>query len=187
MCIDEKHDIITKYKHSCLYATWNMLTFVFVLFLKDDSNEYDDDGIHIERITKNLDFWEKCVESACHFFTMCLLPEILGNWYTRLHFEKLSINCLTDDTTPASSGSGVGTAGDNTPSVVEKHQTFCYCRGPDEGNMVACDNPECTIEWFHITCLQMERLPKGKSKWYCPDCRILPQFQVRRRKKGLRQ
>ena len=49
---------------------------------------------------------------------------------------------------------------------------------------IACDNPKCTIEWFHITCLQMERLPKGKAKWYCPDCRVLPQFQVRKRKTG---
>lgn len=153
-------------------------------FLKDENNEYDDGGIHIERITKNLNFWKECVEKARHFFTTCLLPEILGNWYTRSLFKKQSSNCLTDDTTPGpSAGSEVGTAGDNT-SATQEHQTFCYCHGPEEGDMVACDNPKCTIEWFHITCLQMERLPKGKAKWYCPDCRVLPQFQVRKRKTG---
>jgi len=29
--------------------------------------------------------------------------------------------------------------------------------------MIVCDNPDCTIEWFHITCLQMKKLPKGKQ------------------------
>ena len=52
-------------------------------FLKDENNEYNDGGIHIEQITKNLNFWKECVEKACHFLTTCLFPEILGNWYTR--------------------------------------------------------------------------------------------------------
>jgi hypothetical protein len=39
--------------------------------------------------------------------------------------------------------------------------------------MVACDNPECPIEWFHFACVGLTEQPKGK--WYCPDC--APQFQ----------
>ena len=34
--------------------------------------------------------------------------------------------------------------------------------------MIACDNVECQIEWFHVNCLQLENIPK--DKWYCPDC-----------------
>jgi len=67
---------------------------------------------------------------------------------------------LTDDT-PGTSGSGNSSAGDDASDSTV--QTFCYCHGPEEGDMIACDNPKCTIEWFHIICLQMER-PKGKSK-----------------------
>ena len=181
LCLDEKHAYYYQIQTQLFVCDVEYADFCVCTFLKDKNNEYDDEGIHIERITKNLNFWKECVEKAHHFFTTCLLREILGNWYTRSIFKKQSSNCLTDDTTPGPSGSGVGSAGDNT-SATQEHQTFCYCHGPEEGDMVACDNSKCTIEWFHITCLQMERLPKGKAKWYCLDCRLLPQFQVRKRK-----
>jgi len=31
--------------------------------------------------------------------------------------------------------------------------------------MIACDNPDYPIEWFHTSCLQMTILFKGKAKW----------------------
>jgi hypothetical protein len=40
--------------------------------------------------------------------------------------------------------------------------------------MVACDNPECPIEWFHFACVGLTEQPKGK--WYCPEC--APQFSA---------
>ena len=50
-------------------------------------------------------------------------------------------------------------------------QLWCYCRQPDDSSedMIACDYPSCTIEWFHMSCLRLHSFPKGK--WYCPDCR----------------
>ena len=197
LCLDKKHAYYYQIQTQLFVCDVEYADFCVCTFLKDGNNDYDDGGIHIERITKNFDFWEKCVEKARNFFTTCLLPEILGSWYTRPTFKKHSSNSLTDDTTPGTSGSrngsaggisesGSDSAGDDKSSDVQEQQTFCYCHGPEEGDMIACDNPDCTIEWFHITCLQMERLPKGKAKWYCPDCRILPQFQVCHRKKGVR-
>ena len=44
--------------------------------------------------------------------------------------------------------------------------------------MVACDNEDCSIEWFHTGCLRITTVPKGK--WYCPDCRKLPKFKRKR-------
>ena len=35
--------------------------------------------------------------------------------------------------------------------------------------MIGCDNSKCPIEWFHLSCLHITQLPKGK--WYCPECR----------------
>ena len=58
--------------------------------------------------------------------------------------------------------------------------TFCYCNGPDEGGMTACDNNECLIEWFHMDCLQIDKAHKGK--WYCPDCRKLDKFRRKKKK-----
>jgi len=105
---------------------------------------------------------------------LTLLPRDFG---AQGRIKKHSSNSLTDDTS-GTSGSGSGIAGDTSSAV----QIF-YCYGP-EGDMIACDNPECPFKWFHITCLQIERFPKGKVKWCCLDCKVLPQFQVRYQKKG---
>ena len=56
---------------------------------------------------------------------------------------------------------------ENEPQVNE--ETCCYCNGPDEGKMICCDDEECAIQWFHVDCLKITSIPKGK--WYCPDCR----------------
>lgn len=46
--------------------------------------------------------------------------------------------------------------------------TYCFCNQVSYGEMVACDNPSCKIEWFHFGCVGLKEQPKGK--WYCPDC-----------------
>jgi len=45
---------------------------------------------------------------------------------------------------------------------------YCVCRGVSHGEMVACDNKECVIEWFHYACVGLRSAPKGK--WYCGQC-----------------
>ncbi|GLT56384.1 hypothetical protein SLA2020_294270 [Shorea laevis] len=46
--------------------------------------------------------------------------------------------------------------------------TYCFCNQVSFGEMVACDNPDCKIEWFHFGCVGLKEQPKGK--WYCSDC-----------------
>ncbi|PKU71811.1 PHD finger protein ING1 [Dendrobium catenatum] len=55
--------------------------------------------------------------------------------------------------------------------------TYCFCKQVSFGEMVACDNPDCKIEWFHYGCVGLKEQPKGK--WFCPNCVGLP-----KRKKG---
>ncbi|XP_030534040.1 PHD finger protein ING1 isoform X1 [Rhodamnia argentea] len=57
--------------------------------------------------------------------------------------------------------------------------TYCFCNQVSFGEMVACDNPDCKIEWFHYGCVGLKDVPKGK--WYCSDCAGL-----KSRKKGRR-
>ncbi|XP_064405923.1 inhibitor of growth protein 3-like [Halichondria panicea] len=45
---------------------------------------------------------------------------------------------------------------------------YCLCNQVSYGEMVGCDNPECSIEWFHYGCVGITEPPKGK--WYCPQC-----------------
>ena len=114
VCLDEKHAYYYQIQTQLFVCDVEYADFCVCTFLKDKHNEYDDEGIHIERITKSLNSGKNVLKKHITFFTTCLLPEILGNWYTRSIFKKQSSNCLTDDTTPGPSGSGVGSAGDNT-------------------------------------------------------------------------
>jgi len=62
-----------------------------------------------------------------------------------------------------------GTAGDVLDMPVDPNEpTYCICHQVSYGEMIACDNPECPIEWFHIGCMGLSSIPKGK--WYCPKC-----------------
>ncbi|XP_042456999.1 PHD finger protein ING1-like isoform X2 [Zingiber officinale] len=54
---------------------------------------------------------------------------------------------------------------------------YCVCHQVSYGNMVACDNPSCQIEWFHFECVGLKEHPKGK--WYCPNC-----VGLQKRRKG---
>nr|CAH0112301.1 unnamed protein product [Daphnia galeata] len=45
---------------------------------------------------------------------------------------------------------------------------YCLCNQVSYGDMVACDNPDCLLEWFHFACVDITAPPKGK--WYCPRC-----------------
>ena len=46
------------------------------------------------------------------------------------------------------------------PDLLGKLYTtaYCYCRCPEKGKMIACDNTNCNIEWFHMNC---RTAPKG--------------------------
>lgn len=56
-------------------------------------------------------------------------------------------------------------------AVQSTERLYCHCRCPyDEvSEMIACDNPNCRVEWFHFDCVGIAVAPKGN--WYCPDCR----------------
>ena len=40
-------------------------------------------------------------------------------------------------------------------------QKYCYCGGPDIGRMIACENQDCIIEWFHTDCLMQFHVANG--------------------------
>jgi hypothetical protein len=46
---------------------------------------------------------------------------------------------------------------------------YCYCNQVSYGYMVACDNPSCAREWFHLPCVNLDRAPSGRKKWFCSD------------------
>ena len=45
---------------------------------------------------------------------------------------------------------------------------YCYCQRVSFGAMIACDNPDCPVEWFHYECAGLAETPKGR--WFCRHC-----------------
>ncbi|RXM36741.1 Inhibitor of growth protein 4 [Acipenser ruthenus] len=40
--------------------------------------------------------------------------------------------------------------------------TYCLCHQVSYGEMIGCDNPDCSIEWFHFACVGLTTKPRGK-------------------------
>ena len=61
----------------------------------------------------------------------------------------------------------------SSAAVDPNEPLYCSCKRISFGNMIACENLDCTIEWFHFTCVGiLSDMPP--DNWYCPDCRSLP-------------
>jgi hypothetical protein len=57
---------------------------------------------------------------------------------------------------------------ESPPDVDPNEPVYCICRQIAFGEMIACDNEDCAVEWFHYSCVNLNKKPK--SKWLCPDC-----------------
>ncbi|CAI2330620.1 unnamed protein product [Caenorhabditis sp. 36 PRJEB53466] len=50
----------------------------------------------------------------------------------------------------------------------EEARSWCFCNEKSYGEMVRCDNVDCSMRWFHYSCLGILEPPTGK--WFCPQC-----------------
>lgn len=58
--------------------------------------------------------------------------------------------------------------GPGSDFVVDPNEpVYCTCRQIAFGDMIACDNEECAIEWFHYACVNITH---PRSVWLCSDC-----------------
>ena len=146
----------------------------FVVWMQND--------VHIERIYPDEHFWLTNVAKAKNFFQTSLLPELLGKFYSH---DSVRQHCPSTELRQSQEPSCSGTSTDH----MEYHQgssdeeddnvqlpLYCYCQRPEEGDMIGCDNPTCSYQWFHLSCLKLNSLPKCKH-WSCPDCRKMPRFK----------
>lgn len=75
---------------------------------------------------------------------------------------------------PSSAASSVAQDQENEYQEVESdvdsdEPRYCYCNQVSYGNMVACDNEDCPREWFHLPCVNLNKAPLGRTKWFCSD------------------
>lgn len=54
-------------------------------------------------------------------------------------------------------------------SIDPSEPVYCTCRQVAFGDMIACDNLDCAIEWFHCQCVGLARSSRPTA-WYCSAC-----------------
>jgi len=135
----------------------------FVLWTKENTI--------IERLGKDEAFISEKIEIVKYFFTNGCLPEIVGKWYSR--------EPVADSTgvvpVPCAAVTAEATEGDDDDDD-GPGRLWCYCSKPSFGQMIMCDNKQCTIVWFHFDCLELCVAPKGK--WYCQKTEIIIQQEL---------
>ena len=52
----------------------------------------------------------------------------------------------------------------------DKDPQWCYCSKPANEDMIACDNPGCSIEWFHMECVGLDPYNVPEGDWFCTRC-----------------
>ena len=87
---------------------------------------YSEVSLHIERVFPDNEFWQICVDSSQHFFNICILPELLGRWYSRPNSTSVA---LSSSQQPIVSDS-TGTCTNST--VTTTAELYCHCKKPDD-------------------------------------------------------
>ena len=134
-CLEKQHDGKYQLKHdNAYYYQCQLQLFVtgrsfcdFVVWTKDE--------LHIERITLDEALIESALPIAEKFYKLCILPELLGKWYTRKQSPR---------------DSSVQPPRDPPLQIEEDDGTWCHCKERKGGDMVACDNKSCTTTWLHL-------------------------------------
>ena len=103
------------------------------------------------RIYPDEQHWNSVLPKLETFWRICILPEILGRWYTR--------RCTVPPKLPEKDG-------------------ICFCRNIRHEETISCSNKNCPYKRFHPSCLSLTAMRKPKT-WYCPHCSRLPQFKRR--------
>ena len=69
---------------------------------------------------------------------------------------------------------------DDWNSNEDTNERYCICKDVSYGDMIACDNSRCSVQWFHFLCVGLNSAPKGK--WFCPIC---VELKKKRKEKNL--
>ena len=108
--------------------------------------------MHMERLTLDKELIQTAIPTAEKFWRLCVLPELLGKWYTRKQRSEVQSTSFHTYTEEEDSG------------------RWCYCRENKGGEMIGCDGKSCDITWFHLDCVGMSPSSVPRGKWLCPTC-----------------
>ena len=96
--------------------------------------------IHIERILLDAEFWLNLVSKATEFYKKCLLPELVGKFYSRSSCP-LPDHLLTDTYTEIVPLSNTNHGKESEIASISPEK-WGYCGGQEEKGrpMISCDN-----------------------------------------------
>ena len=58
----------------------------------------------------------------------------------------------------------------NSTNSDKSQDKWCICKmSEDEDDLIMCESKSCKIQWFHIKCMRIKKIPKGK--WFCVKCK----------------
>ncbi|TBU03289.1 PHD-finger domain-containing protein [Hamiltosporidium tvaerminnensis] len=133
--------------------------------IENDTSDTDKDLNKVNSALLNIYKHEKDIEVHLSHLHMVLDEQMCNLEETCENFKE--IVCKT--AIPLKNNRITGAFGVSRTNQSEKQDIpYCYCRKGAEGPMVACDGPECSLEWFHNKCVGLKAPPVGK--WLCKEC-----------------
>ena len=107
--------------------------------------------VHIEEIQADASFFEANAIIANNLIEKAVLLEIIGRRFTNPRGKIAAVEvaqCLPPE----------------TPDVNDDEDTYCYCKGKDDGSkIICCENDNCRSgQWFHYRCVNIY---KTNSMW----------------------
>ena len=132
-----------------LFTVPNLQYDDFVVCAFDEANNIH---LFVQRIYPDVQHWNLVLPKLELFWRICLLPEVLGRWYTR--------RCTIPPTLPSK-------------------DAICFCRTEKSEDSISCSNNNCPYQRFHPSCLSLTSVAMPKT-WYCPHCSRLPEFKRKR-------
>ena len=132
-----------------LFSVPNLQYVDFVVFAIDKAKNIH---LFVQRIYPDVQHWNFVLPKLELFWRICILPEILGRWYTR--------RCTVPPTLP-------------------NKDAICFCHVERDEDSILCCNKDCPYQRIHPSCLSLTSVAMPKT-WYCPHCSRLPQFKRKR-------
>ena len=105
------------------------------------------------------------------------VDDIIESVVTKAYETDYEPDTINSEMSPVNETPGLEATNQELPDNLDAHQSnanaegeklYCFCNDVASGQMIGCDNLECSMEWFHFTCVNIKRIPRGK--WFCKDC-----------------
>ena len=151
-CLNENSSGTLQLRHDHMYYFQCNLQILVTKRKYCDFVVWSPKETHIERMMLDEKLMEGSVPKSERFWRLCVLPELLGKWYTR---QEPPVN-------PSSSH--------HAHTVEEDCGQWCYCGEDKGGEMIGCDGKSCAVTWYHLDCVGMSPSSIPRGKWLCPTC-----------------